>query len=123
MAVLKMIAGDARGMVWPRRLGPWLLALALAWLSTPSAQAESELSAEYQLKAVFLFNFAQFAEWPPQAFPDPKAPLVIGVLGRDPFGAYLDDLVRGEMIGDRPLVIRRYNHLQDVTGGHIRFIS
>src|SRR2546430_3260611 len=40
---------------------------------------------EYQLKAVFLFNFAQFVEWPPAALPGDSAPFVIGVLGKDPF--------------------------------------
>ncbi len=42
--------------------------------------------AEYQVKAVFLFNFSQFMEWPPDAFPTPDTPFVIGVLGADPFG-------------------------------------
>src|SRR2546429_1250447 len=51
---------------------------------------------EYQLKAVFLFNFAQFVEWPPAALPGDSAPFVIGVLGKDPFGADLDDIVRSE---------------------------
>jgi len=52
--------------------------------------AWSQIAArEYQVKAVFLFNFAQFVEWPPTAFPEATAPLVIGVLGADPFGAAL----------------------------------
>ena len=123
MAVLKMTAGDSRRRAWPHRLTAGLLGLALMFLAAPAARAEATLSPEYQLKAVFLFNFAQFVEWPAQAFPDPKAPLVIGVLGKDPFGAYLDDLVSGEKIGDRPLVIRRYGGLEDVAGCHILFIS
>lgn len=48
---------------------------------------------EYQVKAVFLFNFAQFVTWPSQPA---DAPLVIGILGDDPFGSYLDETVRGE---------------------------
>lgn len=123
MAVLKMIAGRTRCGAGLGHLTAWLLGLALGGLGAPAARAEPVLSAEYQLKAVFLFNFAQFVEWPAEAFPDPKAPLVIGVLGKDPFGSYLDDLVSGEKIGDRPLVIRRYSRLEDLAGCHILFVS
>ncbi|MDB6123717.1 MAG: YfiR family protein [Pedosphaera sp.] len=85
--------------------------------------APAQISREYQLKAVFLYNFAQFTEWPPDAFADPQAPLVIGVLGRDPFGAYLDEAVRGEKINGRPLIVQRYSGIQDVQNTHILFIS
>ena len=78
---------------------------------------------EYQIKAVFLFNFAQFIEWPPAAFADPQAPLIIGVLGDDPFGASLDETVRDEVIGPRKLVVQRYRRVEDITHCHILFIS
>jgi hypothetical protein len=78
---------------------------------------------EYQLKAVFLFNFAQFVEWPPQAFPDAQAPLIIGVLGMDPFGAYLDETVRGATVNNRPLIVQRYGRVEDINTCHILFIS
>ncbi len=89
-----------------------------AWSAEPPAA-----SVEYQVKAVFLFNFAQFVEWPPRVFPDRQSPIVIGILGEDPFGAYLDDLVRGEKIRDRPIVIRRFARLDDVADCQILFIS
>ena len=53
----------------------WLVAFApalTAWRDLPAQTAPAQ---EYQLKAVFLFNFAQFVEWPPQAFPDRQVPL------------------------------------------------
>ncbi|MEJ1972225.1 MAG: YfiR/HmsC family protein [Lacunisphaera sp.] len=80
-------------------------------------------SPEYQVKAVFLFNFAQFVDWPDQTFSDAGAPLVIGVLGDDPFGAYLDELVRNEKIGKHPLAVRRFGRVQDITECHILFVS
>jgi YfiR/HmsC-like len=78
---------------------------------------------EYQIKAVFLFNFAQFVEWPASAFPDSGGPLVIGVLGEDPFGSYLDETVRGETAHGRPIDVRRLDRLDEITGCHILFIS
>ena len=72
--------------------------------------------AEYRVKAVFLFNFAQFVEWPPQAFRGPETPFVIGILGNDPFGDVLDEIVRGERVGARPFEVRRYRELSDMEG-------
>jgi hypothetical protein len=123
MAVLTMIARVRRWRAAPRPRTAWLLGLALFCSVAPGAAAQAKASAEYQLKAVFLFNFAQFVEWPARAFPEAKAPLVIGVLGEDPFGAYLDDLVSGERIGDRPLVVRRSKRVEDLAECHIVFIS
>lgn len=78
---------------------------------------------EYQLEAAFLFNFTQFVGWPAAAFQDAKSPLVIGVLGEDPFGSYLDDIVRGEVINGHPLIIERYRSAQDIRHCHILFIA
>lgn len=84
---------------------------------------QAATASEYQVKAAFLFNFAKFVAWPPQAFPDANMPLVIGVLGRDPFGSYLDDTVRSERINNRPLVVRRYRNPAEINNCHVLFIS
>jgi hypothetical protein len=78
---------------------------------------------EHQVKAVFLFNFAQFVEWPTNAFAEAQAPLVIGVLGDDPFGAYLDETVRGERVNNRKLVVRRFRRVEEIQSCHVLFIS
>ncbi len=78
---------------------------------------------EYQIKAAFLFNFAKFVVWPAKAFPDASTPLVIGVLGQDPFGSYLDDLVRGERVDNRQLVVQRYRNPAEIKNCHVLFIS
>jgi hypothetical protein len=84
---------------------------------------QSAPAAEYQVKAVFLFNFAQFVEWPASAFPQGQTSLVIGVLGQDPFGAYLDDTVRGERVNNRLLTVRRYRRVEEIQTCHLLFIS
>ena len=85
--------------------------------------AQTAKASEAQVKAVFLFNFAQFVDWPPDAVPDSQAPLVIGVLGTDPFGDFLDATVRGERRGARPFVVQRYQRVEDITRCDILFIS
>jgi hypothetical protein len=78
---------------------------------------------EYQVKAVFLFNFTQFVEWPAQSFADARAPFVIGVLGRDPFGSALDEAVRGETVNGRALVVERYRSVTELKPCQILFID
>jgi hypothetical protein len=85
--------------------------------------AQSARAPEYQIKAVFLFNFAQFVDWPAGAFPDSAAPIVIGVLGNDPFGPYLDETVRGEKVRGHSLEVRRYRRIADIKTCHILFIN
>jgi hypothetical protein len=48
---------------------------------------------------------------------------VIGVLGNDPFGPVLDQIVNGEKIKSRPLVVRRFRNIADIHHCHILFIS
>jgi hypothetical protein len=98
-----------------RRLAVLLLACGLAGAAAPVS--------EYQLKAVFLFNFAEFVEWPAAALPHAEAPFVIGVLGDDPFGATLDEVVRGETVNHHPLAVRRFRSIAEIRDCQILFIT
>ena len=84
---------------------------------------QSPKASEYQVKAVFLFNFVQFVDWPRAVAPDSQLPLVIGIIGNDPFGPFLDETVRGERLGTRPIVLRRYRQITEIGGSNILFIS
>ena len=92
-----------------------LLLCAAAWpASAPS---------EYQIKAVYLFNFGQFVEWPPAAFPTPSSPFVIAVVGEDPFGKLLEDVVRGESLGSHQIVVKRFRSAAEIDSCNILFIG
>ncbi len=84
---------------------------------------QSKLPDDDQVKAVFLYNFSQFVEWPPTAFQDGDAPLVIGIAGEDPFGKYLEEVIDGEEIKGRPFTIRRFGPEEEVNGCHILFVN
>jgi hypothetical protein len=107
------------------RVPAWLsIAAALVVLLTARlAGAERTPVGEYQLKAVFLFNFAKFVDWPPEAFRTPAEPLTICVLGEDPFGATLDNVIAGQAIGGRPLAVRRISDARQVPGCQILFVT
>ncbi len=63
---------------------------------------------EYQVKAAFLHNFAKFVKWPDDAFSGPESPVVIGIIGNDPFGKDLDTLVKDKTIRGRKVEIKRF---------------
>lgn len=112
-----------------RRLGILIVALGMAlnWTSAAAAQAVDPPDAsEYLIKAGFIYNFAKFVEWPSTAFSQPDSPIMIGVLGADPFGSVLDHLVEDKKIGPRGFVVKRYKwgkDLKDLKECKILFVS
>lgn len=103
--------------------------LAGALLFLQCAAAQPPAASEYEVKAEFLHRFAQFVTWPPEAFA-PKgaapaaddAPLTIGVLGQDPFGAVLDAAVAEARVGGRRFAVRRFKTLAELQPCHILFV-
>jgi hypothetical protein len=88
---------------------PVLLACAGSLMLPSGTVAQTEL--EYEVKAAFLLNFAKFVEWPSTAFADSDSPVAICILGKDPFGRTIDDLVQGEAANGRKLIVRRMSQL------------
>ena len=103
--------------------------LPAAWLSVlllvamTHALAQDPPSRAYQLKAAFLFNFTQFVDWPQQAFAAADQPFVIGVLGSNPFGDYLQQVVSGESWRSHPIVVKTFRTTREAAGSHILFIT
>ena len=85
--------------------------------------AQAQTSSEYQVKAVFLYNFTRFVDWPATSFESANSPFVIGILGSDPFGTYIDETVSGESTGEHPIVIKRFKTVKDIDNCHILFIN
>ena len=100
----------------------WLLGLWLAGGWATAAESAAGVS-EYQVKAAFIYNFTKFTDWPASSFPSAGAPIVIGIVGEDPFGKIMDDIVRGEVVRGRRLVVKRYRADEDLRGCHVLFIS
>lgn len=81
----------------------------------------AQTSLEYEVKAAFLLNFAKFTDWPPSAFPAPNSPIAICILGKDPFGHALDELVQDEVVNGRRVVVRRITQSPPVHACQIVF--
>lgn len=89
----------------------------------PAAARSAQTDLEYSVKANYLIRFAAFVEWSPRAFTTPRAPLVICVVGRDPFGSGLDQAARGQTAFGHPLAIRRPVAREELAGCHIAYVG
>jgi YfiR/HmsC-like len=85
--------------------------------------AQDASPSEYQIKAAFLYNFAKFVQWPPQAFAGPGSPMVIGVLGDNVFGDNLERTIRNKTIDNHPFEFREFHSVKEATNCQILFIS
>lgn len=113
-------------MIRPARshgLRRWVGAVLLMTCAPLVMASRAETLDEYQVKAVFLFNFTQFVAWPSSSFASPDAPFVIGVLGRDPFGRHLDQVVQGERVAGHAITVQRIDRIEDARGVHILFVD
>jgi hypothetical protein len=78
---------------------------------------------EYQVKAAFLLNFVRFVDWPPTAFDSPSSPIVIGIVGEDPFGDGIDRLVEHKTVNGHTVEIRRFHDWKSLGKSHVLFVS
>jgi hypothetical protein len=106
-----------------RRQKPRILARPLACLSLllfVGFPLAAQSAGEYELKAAFLYKFASFVDWPDAVS---SGPLCIGVLGPDPFGLALDEVVKGKSFHGRSFEIRRFKAGHEPDNCQILFIS
>jgi YfiR/HmsC-like len=111
------------GRVFLRRFAVSMGTCCLLLAAPPCAKPQSEGSAEYAVKLAFLYNFAKFVDWPPDAFPDARAPFEICVVGQDPFGDQLAISLRGRAVGGHPATLQRVKPGEYLRHCHIVFVS
>lgn len=78
----------------------------------------------YQIKAVFLEQFTRFIEWPESsAMNDTTKPLVLTVIGENPFDSVLEDVYGQRKIKGKDVLIRYISSTDEIEGSHILFVS
>lgn len=97
--------------------------LILLWICRSSLFAQKSNVPEYQVKAVCIFNFTQFVEWPTDALSPEQGPFIIGILGENPFGTYLEEVVSGEKVNGHPITVKYYKNANEIKLCHILFIG
>lgn len=104
-----------------RRLIPILLLLLFLNLGLNST-AQASSSHEYAIKAVFLYNFAKFVEWPLRAFDDNTNQIILCILGKDPFGAFLKP-INGKTVKGKRIIVKYIPKIDNMEKCHILFIG
>lgn len=107
------------------RRGP-LLAIALLWslpLQVFAASQPLQTTLEYSVKANYLVRFAAFVEWPEESFAGRQSPVVICVVGRDPFSGALDRAAQAQSAHGRMLAVRRPGTAEAAAGCHILYVG
>jgi hypothetical protein len=96
-----------------------LVGLAFALAAAPApAQPTAEA-----VKAAFLPKFARYVAWPGTALPAPGAPFQLCIIGRDPFGRFLDPAAAGESIDGHGVTVRRLASAEGAAGCHVAFVQ
>ena len=102
------------------------LMLAMSALTSNISVADGsapEQAKEFHIKALFLYNFANFVEWPTFAFKNGENQLRMCLYGSVPFGGFLD-AVDGTRIRDKRLKIVRTSSAKEIEPGcHILFVG
>jgi hypothetical protein len=108
---------------WGVRASRKFFLLVVSLLLSTLDPAHAQQTGEYQVKAAFLFHFAQLVEWPAESLADDKDPLTLCTFGKDPFGGNLETTLQGKSVGTRALRIRHVKQLQEVPGCQLLFIG
>jgi hypothetical protein len=98
-----------------------ILAMALG-LASQICAAEPSVE-EYHVKGAYLLNFAKFVDWPEQVFKGPSDPIVICVVGQNPFGPGLEKAARDTVVASRSVAVRVVSDMQQASQCQILFMS
>jgi hypothetical protein len=113
-------ASKARAVSSVARLAV-LLCLLLA-VSGERSRAQSN-DAEYQVKAAFLYHFAQLVDWPADALTGTDNSLFLCTLGEDPFQGALEGTIGGKAIGTRVIRVRHLKQPEEMHSCQIVFLG
>jgi hypothetical protein len=132
MANIRSQKHDGRGRGWslatevdPRRIVRASFFIILFWLlsaGSPKAVPVSQENVEYPVKLAFLYNFTKFIEWPPESYSAPGAPMVICIVGDDPFDPGLEAELRARTAGSHSVQIRTLKPNDTLSVCHIAFV-
>lgn len=94
---------------------------ALLALTTPAPAQDTQQYSEDEVRAVFLYRFTGFIEWPPAAVPAPD--FTIAVLGADGVAEVLGRLLTGRSIKDEPARVHRISRVEDLGDARVVYVG
>ena len=103
-------------------LNKWRGVVVLCVLLT-SSTAVSQTPDEYQVKAVFIYNFLHFVDWPPESLGAEGEPFVVGVVGKNVFGSSLAEVLKDEMVKGHPVILKHGDNVSEIGKAHVLFVE
>ncbi len=105
-------------------LFPRFVCLSLLLLLGPGIPPTGQAAGpgEYQVKAAFLYHFANFVSWPTSTFEATDGQLRICLIGDDPFGQILDRTFANKSVGEHAFDIRRNPPTTDLLHCHMLYV-
>jgi hypothetical protein len=111
------------GQTWVSARKFVLLCFTLLVLGVPYSACAQSAADEYQVKAAFLFHFAQFLDWPADALNAENPSLSLCIFDDEPRRQELQTTVEGKAIGARTFHVRLISQPQGIQGCNILFLS
>lgn len=107
-----------------KRFRIYFLLLFFIFIPTQGMVASNDIYSDHamEIQAAFLVKFSAYVKWPEKTFSSSKEPIIIGIVGRDPFGSSVDKIARSFKAKGRSIEVRRFSNAASVTKSHILFI-
>ncbi len=84
---------------------------------------DAVINREYPLKALFLYNFGSYVEWPAAAFASDEDPFVIGILGNAPLDGTLREIAATKRVAGRRIAIKQFTSVEAIERCQILFVA
>ena len=97
-----------------RLLGPILVLLGCLLVADayPGPQPNTQYK-EYEVKAAFMYNFLKFVDWPEGKMASNGNQIIIGIIGKDPFGDAAD-IFKDKKVEERNVVVKRFEGIEQL---------
>jgi hypothetical protein len=97
------------------------LVILAALLLGARVEAQTPTS-ESEVKAMFVYNFLKFVEWPVYASVDAKDPFIVLIIGEGATADATERFLESKTIGERPLIVRRIRWDESLAGVRAAFV-
>jgi hypothetical protein len=101
----------------------FLIAASLCLIPSRLVSANGQAQDELLVKAAFVFNFAQFVDWPADTFSSSDSPIIIGIIGSDPLAEAVAQSIQGKTAKGRPFSVRKQGLEASVRQCHIVVVT
>jgi hypothetical protein len=92
---------------------------ALVFATRGEAQAPMD---EAQVKAMFVYNFLKFVEWPSDSSARARDPFVVVIIGDGATADAAERFLESKTVGERQVVVRRIQWDQPLAGARAAFV-